>query len=192
MTNRPTVDRPALDQPTVRVRRERLADPADVAAVRAMSVAAFPTDAEARLLDALRAAGDYDPPRSLLAEVDGSVVGHALLTAVILERPDGTRDANRIVALGPLAVTPGWQKLGIGGELVRAALAQAEQEGAAVVVVLGHPTYYPRFGFRPAREQGLLPPAPWPDAAWMAHCLPAWTPLDAGVVHYGRVFMEMG
>jgi putative acetyltransferase len=92
---------------------------------------------------------------------------------MILERPDGTRDADRIVALGPVAVTPEWQKRGIGGELVRAVLAQAQREGAAAVVLLGHPAYYPRFGFRAAREQGLLPPAPWPDAAWMACRLPA-------------------
>jgi putative acetyltransferase len=189
--DRPTVDGPTVDRPTVRIRRERPADPADVAAVRAVSVAAFPTDAEARLLDALRAAGDCDPARSLVAEVAGIVVGHALLTAMILERPDGRRNADRIVALGPVAVTPEWQKRGIGGELVRAVLAQAEREGAAALVLLGHPTYYPRFGFRPAREQGLLPPAPWPDAAWLACRLPAWTPLDAGVVHYARAFMEM-
>ena len=189
--DRPTVDRPTADRPAVRIRRERPGDLVDVAAVRAVSLAAFPTDAEARLLDALRAAGDCDPARSFVAEVDGTVVGHALLTAMMLERPDGTRDADRIVALGPVAVMPGWQRRGIGGELVRAALAQAEQEGAAAVVLLGHPTYYPRFGFRPAREQGLLAPAPWPDAAWLACRLPAWTPLDAGVVHYARAFMEM-
>jgi len=189
--DQPTVDQPTVDQPTVRIRRERPGDPADVAAVRAVSVAAFPTDAEARLLDALRAAGDCDPARSFVAVVDGTVVGHALLTAMILERPDGTRDADRIVALGPVAVTPEWQRRGIGGELVRAVLAQAVREGAAAVVLLGHPTYYPRFGFRPAREQGLLPTASWPDAAWMACRLPAWTPLDAGVVHYARAFMEM-
>jgi putative acetyltransferase len=180
-----------LDRPAVRIRRERPGDPADVAAVRAVSIAAFPTDAEARLLDALRAAGDCDPPRSLVAEVDGMVVGHALLTAMTLERHDGTRDADRIVALGPVAVVPERQRRGIGGALVRAALDQAEREGAAAVVLLGHPAYYPRFGFRSAREQGLLPPVPWPDPAWMACRLPAWTPRDVGVARYAPAFMEM-
>jgi putative acetyltransferase len=180
-----------FDRPTVRIRREHQGDPADVAAMRAVSVAAFPTDAEAQLLDSLRAAGDCDPARSLVAEVDGIVVGHALLTAMILERPDGTRDADRIVALGAVAVVPERQKRGIGGALIRAALEQAEREGAAAVVLLGNPTYYPRFGFRPARDQGLLPPAPLPDAAWMACRLPAWTARDLGVVPYARAFMEM-
>jgi predicted N-acetyltransferase YhbS len=175
----------------VRVRHERGGDAADVAAVRAVCIAAFPSDAEARLLDALRAAGDCDPARSLVAELDGTVIGQCLLTAMILERPDGTRDADRVVALGPVAVVPDWQGRGIGGMLVRAALEQAEREGAAAAVLLGHPTYYARFGFLPARAQGLLPPAPWPDAAWMACLLPAWTPRDAGVVRYARAFMEM-
>lgn len=181
----------AAGRPTVRVRRERPGDPADVAAVRAVSAAAFPSDAEAHLLDALRADGDLDPARSLVAEVDRIVVGHALLTAVVLERPDDTRDADRIVALGPVAVVPEWQNRGIGGALVRAALEQAEREGTAAVVLLGHPSYYPRFGFRPARQQGLVPPVPWPDAAWMAFRLPAWTPRDAGLVLYARAFTEM-
>ena len=181
----------AVDRPGVSIRRERPGDPADVAAVRAVSVAAFPGDAEARLLDALRAAGDCDPARSLVAEVEGIVVGHALLTAITLERPDKSRDAERIVALGPVAVMPEWQSRGIGGALVLAALEQAAREGAAAVVLLGHPTYYRRFGFGSAREQGLLPPGPWPDAAWMARRLPAWTPRDVGVARYARAFMEM-
>ena len=183
-------DRP-VGRNAVRLRRERPGDPADVAAVRAVCLAAFPGDAEARLLDALRAAGGLDPARSLLAELDGTVVGHCLMTSTILERPDGTRDADRIVALGPIAVVPDWQGHGIGGTLISAALEQAEREGAAAVVLLGHPTFYPRFGFLPARGQGLLPPAPWPDAAWMACRLRAWTPRDAGVVRYARAFMEL-
>src|SRR5664280_2280692 len=69
----------------VRVRHERRGDAADVAAVRAVCIAAFPSDAEARLLDALRAAGDCDPARSLVAELDGTVLGQCLLTAMILE-----------------------------------------------------------------------------------------------------------
>lgn len=95
--------------PAVRLRHERPGDSGDVAAIRAVSVAAFPSDAEACLLDALRAAGDCDPARSLVAEVDGMVVGQCLLTATVLERSDGMRDGGRVVALGPVAVVPEWQ-----------------------------------------------------------------------------------
>ncbi len=182
--------RPPLP-PVIRVRPEREADATDGAAARAVSEAAFPTDAEAKLLDALRASGDYDSARSLLAEVDGRIAGHVLLTAVTLEHPDGTAAHDRILALGPIAVVPVLQFRGVGSALVRAALEQAEREGMAAVVVLGHPSYYPRFGFRPARAQGLHPPGPWPDTAWMACRLPASTADDVGVARYAQPFMEM-
>ncbi len=177
--------------PVVRIRAERCDDPTDVAAVRAVQLAAFPSDAEARLLDALRASGDYDATRSLVAEVGGEVVGHCLLTATTVERPDGSRVVGHVIALGPIAVVPAWQSRRIGTRLMHAALDLGEREGAGAIVLLGHPTYYPRFGFGRARAQGLQPPGPWPDEAWMARRLPAWMPHDAGVVHYARPFMEM-
>jgi putative acetyltransferase len=177
--------------PLVLIRTERADDPADVAAITAVELAAFPTDAEAKLLDALRASGDYDPARSLVAEVEGEVVGHCLLTGATLERSDGSRIAGRVVALGPVAVAPAWQSRRIGTKLMHAALERCVEEGWAAVVLLGHPTYYPRFGFGTARAQGLRPPEPWPDEAWMACRLPAWTPDDVGVVRYAQPFMEM-
>ena len=177
--------------PRVAVRAERAGDAADAGAVRAVNLAAFPTDAEARLLDALRSSGDYDPAWSLLAEVEGAIVGHCLLTTATLERPDGSLAAGRVLALGPIAVIPAWQGRGVGATLMREAVARCEAAGVAAVALLGHPTYYPRFGFGSARAQGLRPPEPWPDEAWMAHRLPAWTPADVGVVRYARPFMEM-
>jgi len=96
-----------------------------------------------------------------------------------------------VVALGPIAVMPAWQGRRIGAKLMHAALELCVRERILAVVLLGHPTYYPRFGFGPARPQGLRPPKPWPDEAWMACRLPAWTPNDVGVVHYARPFMEM-
>jgi len=174
------------------IRVERAGDPDEVAAIRAVQVAAFPTHAEAKLLDALRASGDYDPAWSLVAELDGEVVGHCLLTATSLERRDGSRVVGRVLALGPIAVVPARQRQRIGAKLMHAALELCERGGAAAIVLLGHPTYYARFGFGPARAQGLVPPAAWPGEAWMAHRFPASTQDDVGVVRYARPFMEMG
>jgi putative acetyltransferase len=185
------IDPEAPVPPLVDVRAERAGDPGDAAATRAVQLAAFPTDAEAKLLDALRASGDYAAGWSLVAEVDGAVVGHCLLTRATLERPDGSRVTGRVIALGPIAVVPAWQSRRIGAKLMREALALCEEQGAAAVVLLGHPTYYPRFGFASARSQGLHPPEAWPDEAWMARRLPAWTADDVGVVRYAQPFMEM-
>ncbi len=182
--------RPPIAQ-VATIRAERAGDPADVVAARAVQTAAFPTDDEARLLDALRASGDYEPARSLLAEVGDLVVGHCLLTATTLERPDGTRVVGRVVALGPIAVRPEWHGRGIGTHLMCTALRQCWRDGAAAVVLVGHPAFYVRFGFGPARAQGLLPPGPWRDEVWLAVRLSAWTPADVGIVHFARPFLEM-
>ena len=177
--------------PLVTVRTERPGDPTDAGAIRAIHLAAFPTPAEADLVDALREAGEVDPARSLLAEVEGAVVGHCLLTATALERPDGSRVVGPVVALGPIAVLPAWQHLRIGTRLMHAAVDRCEQDGAAAIVLVGSPTYYLRFGFGPARDVDLLPPGHWPDDVWLARRLTGWTPDAAGVVRYAPPFMEL-
>lgn len=177
--------------PAVTIRSERPGDSADREAIRAVHLAAFPTPAEADLVDILRANGEIDAARSLLAEVEGAVVGHCLLTATTLERRDGTSAIGPVVALGPIAVLPAWQGRHVGTALMRMALERCAADGAGAVVLVGSPTYYLRFGFGPARDVGLLPPGHWPDDVWMAHLLPAWTPADVGVVHYAAPFMEM-
>lgn len=188
----------------IHVRSEIPQNAEDAAAVRFVQRAAFPTQAEARLLDALQRIGAYDPTWSLLAEVVDTaddrpasssaptMVGHCLLTAATLVRSDGSTRGGRIMALGPIAVLPAWQRRGVGSALMRAALAKAEAAGLSAVVLLGHKEYYPRFGFQPARAQGLHPPAAWSDAAWMAIRLSAWTPDETGTVQYAPPFMTMG
>ncbi|HSW43462.1 MAG TPA: N-acetyltransferase [Patescibacteria group bacterium] len=179
-------------RPLVAIRSERPADPADVEAIRAVLRAAFPTEDEADLVDRLRATGELDPERSLLAVVEGKVVGHCLLTATTLEHPDGTRIRGRVLALGPMAVLPAWQRRHVGTQLMHAALERSERDGAAAVVLVGSPTYYARFGFGPARRMGLLPPGHWRDEVWMARPLPARTPADVGVVWYAPPFLDLG
>jgi putative acetyltransferase len=144
------------------VRRER---PGDVAAARAVHVAAFPTPegaeepVEARLLDELRQDEGWLDDLSLVAEVDGDVVGHVVCTR-------GTVGADRrpALGLGPIGVRPDHQGEGIGSALVHAVVAVAEARGETLVALVGSSDYYGRFGFEPAADHGVEAPAPnWGD-----------------------------
>ncbi len=111
------------------------------------------------------------PRVSIVAEADGVLAGHVLFTAAGLDS-----DAASPVAsiLAPLGVASGYQRQGVGGLLVDRGLALLIEQAVDLVFVLGHPSYYPRFGFRPARELGF--DAPYPilpenDAAWMVKAL---------------------
>lgn len=112
-----------------------------------------------------------EPLLSLVGEVDGRLAGHVLLTAASLE---GCEEAASAYLLAPLAVATEQQGRGLGGALVREGLSQLASAGAGLVFVLGHPTYYPRFGFQPAGALGLdapYPIAPKNAEAWMVHAL---------------------
>lgn len=166
-----------------RIRPEREGEAAGIAALVA---AAFGRDAEATLVDQLRAAGAL--AASLVAEDDdGSLAGHVGLSPVTA---DGTDGDGRWLGLAPLAVRPDRQGGGIGTALVRAALAWAEAGGAEVVLVLGEPAYYGRLGFAPASRHGLA--APWrvPEEAFMARLLGQGRP-PAGTVRYHPAFDEV-
>jgi putative acetyltransferase len=155
----------------------------DEDAIRAIHDAAFGETDEGRIVDRQRATSGHDARLSLVAEVDGAIVGHCLLSRCPVEGA-----GLEVLALGPIAVRPDRQGHGIGGSLVRAAVAEAERRGSPAVVLLGHPTYYPRFGFEPARPLGLEAPAAWPDAAWMACRLSGWFGGVRGVVRYPEAF----
>jgi putative acetyltransferase len=114
------------------------------AAVRALNASAFDTEGEGNLVDVLRASAR--PLVSLVAEHDGNIVGHIMFSPVSLS---GNPDL-KIMGLAPMAVAPERQRQGIGSELVRAGVERCKQLGVDAVVVLGHPEYYPRFGFRPS------------------------------------------
>ena len=122
---------------------------ADSRAVYAVNAAAFPTEAEAKLVDALRAAGRAIV--SLVAVLDGRVVGHVLFSPVSVE----TGESGDGARLAPVAVMPDLHRRGIGGALVRAGLAAVAAAGFRYCVVLGDPAYYSRFGFERASAVGL-------------------------------------
>jgi putative acetyltransferase len=118
-------------------------------AVDAVVRDAFGGDREATLVKGLRSSPDV---LSLVAEVDRRVVGHAMFSTVTL--PHNTASL-RISALAPVSVVPGMQRRGIGMALIRSGLAELRRSGVGLVVVLGHPTYYGRFGFVPAAPFGI-------------------------------------
>jgi putative acetyltransferase len=114
------------------------------------------------LVDKLRQRGAFT--LSLVAEMAGQVVAHALFTPVDVVEDEGSWTA---VALGPVAVAPDHQKQGIGDQLIRAGLAMCHERGDDIVAVLGHPTYYPRFGFVPAVRYGIKSEYDVPDDVFM-------------------------
>lgn len=118
-------------------------------AVRAVNKAAFGTSAEANLVSALPK--QVTPVVSLVAEDDGAIIGHIMFSpVVILEHP-----GLKIMGLAPVAVVPEHQHRGVGSSLVRAGLEACKRLGFGAVVVVGHPKYYPRFGFLPASGVGI-------------------------------------
>ena len=141
-----------------RIRKE---SSADHAAVRHVNCQAFERDAEADLVDALRA--ESFARLSLVAELEGRVVGHVLFSDLPIVTPKGAVPA---LALAPVAVLPEHQRRGVGSALVRRGLEICRDEGHRVVVVLGHPTYYPRFGFSAELAERLE--APYSGPAFMA------------------------
>ncbi|MEV0585638.1 N-acetyltransferase [Nonomuraea sp. NPDC050310] len=155
-------------QPDIRDER-----PEDRAAVWQVEADAFGRTAEADLVGRLA----DDTAFSLVAELDGRIVGHVLFTWL----PVGDR---RALALAPLAVQPGVQGRGVGGALVRAGLARAEALGVPGVVVLGDPGYYGRFGF--TADHRITQAYGWPAEAFQAI---TYTDL-AGPAVYPAAFLE--
>jgi len=140
----------------------------DVEATREVNEAAFPADAEARLVDALRGAGVL--LLSLVAEEDGRVVGHIAFSPVTVRLEEG-RGETVGAGLAPVAVRPEAQRRSIGSMLVREGLARLAAAGHGFAVVLGPPGYYLRFGFAPAAGYGMHWEHPAPDEAFLALAL---------------------
>lgn len=140
----------------------RAETPVDYPAVYQVNELAFGGPAEADLVDRLRAIAD--PQISLVAVKDGQIVGHIFFSPVSIEISDAGSIA---LGLAPMAVLPEYQKLGIGSQLVREGLKACQRIDCNVVVVVGHPEYYPRFGFVPANQRGLSCEYPVPDEVFM-------------------------
>jgi putative acetyltransferase len=167
----------------VLIRRET---PSDRRAIFALHNAAFATEGgaptyEAILVDELRAAGDIVEGLSLVADLDGLVVGHVLGSrAHIEELPT--------LGLGPLAVLPHHQQRGAGSALMHTVLGAADALGFPEAVLLGDPRYYQRFGFKSATTLGVIPPDPQWAEHFQVRTLTGWNAERVGRFHYAAAF----
>jgi putative acetyltransferase len=166
------------------IRRERSED---IAAIRQVNEQGFGRPNEADLVDVLRARGKT--VLSLVAAESDRIVGHIFFSPVTIESGDRTFLA---VGLAPMAVLPERQRCGIGSRLVKAGLEVCRNAGYDCVVVLGHPEYYPRFGFVPAIRYGIRSKYEVPDAAFMILVFREEVLRDgAGIVKYQPEFHEL-
>ncbi|MFC4604349.1 GNAT family N-acetyltransferase [Rhodococcus kronopolitis] len=156
----------------------------DIVAIREILLAAFDTAEEADLVDALRRDPAWIDALSLVTLDDaGALAGYVLLTrAHIGDTP--------ALCLGPCAVLPQYQKTGVGSSAIRAAFEAAKARGERFVTVLGHPEYYPRFGFTRASIHGVTMKMSVPDDALMMLSLGA-EPLPSGVIRYAGAFGDI-
>ena len=160
----------------------------DRAAIHRVNERAFGRTNEAALVDALRE--NARPHISLVAADGEHVLGHIFFSPVSIAAVDGESTA---LGLGPMAVLPGYQRQGIGSRLVRCGLDACIRLGHGVVVVLGHPHFYPRFGFSPAVTKRLRSEYRVPDEVFMvAELSPRALRARTGLVKYRPEFAQFG
>ena len=160
----------------------------DRAAIYEVNRLAFGRASEARLVDTLRASEHYVPGLSLVALKGNEIVGHILFTKLCVKSKSGDFTA---LALAPMAVRPDLQKHGIGSGLIAEGLKACKALGYKAVIVVGHPGYYPRFGFSSARAKGLKTTLPVHDEAFMAlELAPGYLDGTGGLVVYPSEFDE--
>ena len=166
--------------------REEL--PEDFDAVRELNRLAFGRDTEGRLVDLLRERGCAIVSLVALEETKGEVIGHIFFSRIRIETPTAYVSA---VSLAPMAVTPAWQRRGVGSELVRRGLEECRARGETIISVLGHAHYYPRFGFSADFAVPLVGPHAGPE--WMAlELAPGALAGVSGKVRYAEAFRVVG
>ncbi|PIG91729.1 N-acetyltransferase [Gloeocapsopsis sp. IPPAS B-1203] len=158
----------------------------DASAIYNVHTQAFERENEAQLVKNIRHSDRYIPQLSLVAEVDNTVVGHILFSYIDLI---GEKTL-RVLSLAPLAVVPQFQRQGIGSALVQVGLETADTMGEALVIVLGHPQFYPRFGFQPSVNYGIESPFPVPEDVFMVKLLTNYQGFKGKVV-YPPTFQEV-
>ncbi|PEC82807.1 GNAT family N-acetyltransferase [Bacillus cereus] len=142
---------------------------------------------EHELVKRIRECDAFVPELSIVV-VDEEIVGYIMLSKITIEKDGASVDS---LALAPVSVANGHQKKGIGGKLIVAALEKAKGLGYGSVVLLGHPEYYPKFGFKKASEWNIKAPFEVPDEVFMVKELTE-NALEGveGVVQYSSAFAE--
>lgn len=161
----------------------------DFPAIYDVNTKAFGRKEEARLVDRLRLSEAFVPELSLIAIVEGKVVGHILFSIISIVEGECI-DVS--LALAPVAVAPDWQGKGIGSRLIRYGLDKAKQLGYRSAFVLGHSAYYPKFGFKPSVQWGIRPPFNVPSEVFMAiELVEGSLSCTKGEVRYAKEFAEL-
>ena len=166
----------------LRIRTEAVGD---AAAIRSVHRTAFATSAEAQLVDAIRASTRYRADYSVVAEIDDGIVGHALLSHADLIAGAAVRP---VAVLAPVAVLPSYRAHGAGTAMMHECIGRADHAGEPLILLVGHPGYYPRFGFVSASRYGITPPEPLPDAILLARRLSGYDPAWRGRLVYPPAF----
>ncbi len=171
----------------MKIRQETRNDYSDVYNLNKL---AFEEDEEARLVDLLRKSSAFIPELSLVAVIEDNIVGHILFTKIKII--DNKGNENESLALAPMAVSPNYQKSGIGGQLIKKGLDKAREMNFKSVIVLGHEKYYPKFGFESTTKWGITSPYNVPTNVFMGiELVDDGLKNVSGLVKYAKEFGEI-
>ena len=171
-----TTNEQVIEELTVRAEQT-----GDYEQIEAVLDGAFQGHEEAELVERIRRTAEYINELTLVATKGTQILGFIMLSHVDLQ---GVNDSFTVLSLAPVAVLPNFQKMGIGGKLILEGIKLAEERPEPLIVLLGHESYYPRFGFERASMHNIFPPVAWPDNSYMIRKLPGWRPAISGKVIY--------
>lgn len=172
---------------TMKIRPETSSDYPSIAEV---NIKAFGTENEAKLIEKIRSSPRYIPELSLVAQIDNKIVGYILFSYIDLINQENCATLP-VLGLAPLAVIPEYQNQGIGTSLVNTGLEIAHQQQEVLVVVLGHPEYYSRFGFETSINYQIQSPFDVPDEVFMVKFISSYQEKYQGKIVYPPAFNEV-
>jgi putative acetyltransferase len=170
------------------IRCETLLDYQTIAEVNNL---AFGQENEAQLIVEIRKSNRYIPELSLVAEVDNNIVGHILFSYIDLRIEKSAEKVFPVLSLAPTAILPHFQKQGIGTALIQAGLEKADEMQEKMVIVLGNPSFYNRFGFFSSVIYEIECPFEVPADFFMVKPLKNYQPEYQGRVIYPLAFLQV-